>query len=100
MWDADKKRTVIVASSQDSSAELDALISWMGEDRERWSDLNGDLIVKVRDREPVQLATVEAPDQPGRSATVFIAIGVSLVVIALIVAAVVSVSRRSQKGYK
>ncbi|WP_231686463.1 cellulose biosynthesis cyclic di-GMP-binding regulatory protein BcsB [Corynebacterium deserti] len=100
VWDADKKRTVIVASSQDSPAELDALISWMGEDRERWSDLNGDLIVKVRDREPVQLTTVEAPDQPGRSATVFIAIGVSLVVIALIVAAVVSVSRRSQKGYK
>lgn len=100
VWDADKKRTVIVASSQDSPAELDALISWMGEDRERWSDLNGDLIVKVRDREPLQLTTVEAPDQPGRSATVFIAIGVSLVVIALIVAAVVSVSRRSQKGYK
>ncbi|AIK83863.1 membrane protein [Corynebacterium glutamicum] len=100
VWDADKKRTVIVASSQDNPADLDALISWMGEDRERWSDLNGDLIVKVRDREPVQLTTVEAPDQPGRSATVFITIGVSLVVIALIVAAVVSVSRRSQKGYK
>lgn len=100
VWDADKKRTVIVASSQDNPADLDALISWMGEDRERWSDLNGDLIVKVRDREPVQLTTVEAPDQPGRSATAFIAIGVSLVVIALIVAAVVSVSRRSQKGYK
>jgi len=91
---------VIVASSQDNPADLDALISWMGEDRERWSDLNGDLIVKVRDREPVQLTTVEASEQPGRSATVFIAIGVSLVVIALIVAAVVSVSRRSQKGYK
>ncbi|BAF53164.1 hypothetical protein cgR_0201 [Corynebacterium glutamicum R] len=100
VWDADKKRTVIVASSQDNPADLDALISWMGEDRERWSDLNGDLIVKVRDREPVQLTTVEASEQPGRSATVFIAIGVSLVVIALIVAAVVSVSRRSQKGYK
>ncbi len=49
----DGQRTVLVATSNGASAQLDELLRWLSDKRGRWSDLQGRAIISVPGSEPV-----------------------------------------------
>jgi len=49
----DGRRTVLVATSNGASAQLDELLRWLSEKSGRWSDLQGRAIISVPGTEPV-----------------------------------------------
>lgn len=58
-------RTVLVATSNNAPEELDALLSWLGQDVQRWSRLDGSALVAVPGRDPVLVAGAQpAPPAP------------------------------------
>lgn len=56
----DGGRALMVASSTSGSAELDRTLDWLDVDRDRWSELSGNVLFTAPGREPVQLSTIEA----------------------------------------
>lgn len=59
----DGGRSVLVATSNNAPEQIDALLSWLGENVERWSNLNGTALIAAPDRQPVVYGATEA-DQP------------------------------------
>jgi hypothetical protein len=66
----DGKRSVLIATSNGNSGELDELLVWLNADKRRWSNLNGIAVVAVPGRDPITVpggvgrganATGEAP---------------------------------------
>lgn len=61
----DGHRSVLVATSNGASGQLDELLRWLGSDERRWSIVNGVALISVADRDPI---TVSAPDLMAQSA--------------------------------
>ncbi|MCK2199551.1 hypothetical protein [Corynebacterium callunae] len=96
VWDAENSRIIVVASSQNNARQLDGLLAWLDADNARWTQLTGDVIVQVRDREPVQLSTVEKPDQPINASKVGLAVGIGVLIVAIITVVSIWLSRRAK----
>lgn len=56
-------RTVLVATSNGSAAQLDSLLAWLDSDSRRWSRLSGAAVIAAPDRQPVTFAAPQAPDR-------------------------------------
>lgn len=99
VWDAEAGRMIMVASSNRNSRQLDGVIRWLDEDNTRWAGLNGDVLIQVVDRTPVEL---EVADRPATSntATTWVAVAVAAVVIAVVVAVTLLVSQRSRRSQR
>ena len=99
----DGERTVLVATSTGAPGQLDALLGWLGADRDRWVRLNVNALVAAPDRDPVALtvdigSTSDTSDsEDDRSLIRWIGAGV-LVAIAIVVAIIVIRSRRREPG--
>ncbi|PXW30064.1 UNVERIFIED_CONTAM: hypothetical protein DES50_109172 [Williamsia faeni] len=98
----DGTRTALVATSTDAPGQLDALLDWLDEDKDRWATLHGDAIVQVPDRDPITVITdgAAAPQQSddnNDSVIRWIAGGV-LVAIGIVVAIIVLRNRRREPG--
>lgn len=52
----DGTRSVLIATSNQAPEELDALLSWLGQDMQRWSRLDGTALIATPGREPVLVA--------------------------------------------
>lgn len=61
----DGKRSVLVATSNGASQQLDDLLRWLSEKRNRWSDLNGRAIIAVPGNAPVMVPNrrTDMPDE-------------------------------------
>ena len=51
----DGQRSVLIATSNGASAQLDELLRWLSDKRGRWSDLQGRAIISVPGTEPVSV---------------------------------------------
>ena len=60
-------RTLLVATSNNTAAELDSLLDWLDADSQRWARLGGAAVIAAEGQEPVTVAA-EAP-QPDTTAT-------------------------------
>ena len=99
----DGQRSVLVATSNGASAQLDELLGWLGADVRRWSDVDGVALVSVAGRPPVTVAAqeahVEAAAADSWSAAPWWWIGGCLLVVLVAVAALLRVrERRHAKG--
>ncbi|WP_157226433.1 hypothetical protein [Gordonia soli] len=87
----DGARTILVATSNGASNQLDALVTWLGSGADRWPQLSGDAVIKVAGREPLSVTAPPAPEDtsakwsPGRVVAVAAAV-VAVAVIGLSVA--------------
>lgn len=97
VWDQDKGRMIVVASSSQSPEELDSLISWLDADHARWSQLSGDLIVKTQGRDPIELSTTESSAQRSSANTSYILIALGVLAIVLIAAISAFVIMRTKR---
>ena len=94
-------RTLLVATSSQSPAELDRLLTWLDSDIDRWSGLAGNSVVSMPGREPIQLTTPAAAEEVDAAAgdrkPLYLAIGVgALALVVLGAGLVVQRGRRSQ----
>jgi Bacterial cellulose synthase subunit len=55
------ERTVLVATSNESPSQLDALLTWLNDDPTGWGRLKGSAIIAPPGQEPVTVATDAAP---------------------------------------
>lgn len=53
-------RVLLVATSNGAPAQLDQLLDWLGAERGRWSDLDGQAIISMPGRDPVTVPNVAA----------------------------------------
>lgn len=93
-------RSVLVATSTNAAADLDALLDWLAADPDRWPSLNGDALLQVSGQEPVPVVDDDA-QQPESSTgdtswVAFAVVGVGIVVVAA-VAATLILRRRRQR---
>jgi hypothetical protein len=86
VWDENAARMLLVASSSGETEQLDELIGWLDEDTARWAGLNGEILIRTGDREPVELSVVAAPEPVADSSRA----GVAAAIAAVAVAAVLS----------
>lgn len=100
VWDEAGHRVIIVASSNDRVNQLDSLLRWLDEDYERWNKLEGEIIVQVLDRDPVQLNTAEDPVQSSNTFKTWIAVVVGISIVALIVAVSIWISKKTKRNSK
>lgn len=49
----DGRRSVLVATSNDAPDQLDGLLGWLGQNVERWADLDGTALIAAPGRQPV-----------------------------------------------
>ncbi len=96
-------RSVLVATSAEAPEELDRLLGWLDADTARWSGLSGDAVVAAPGREPVELTTPAAqqqPSAPSNRTALYLAISAGVLLLAG-VGAVVAVGRsRRAEGRK
>ncbi|WP_238422279.1 hypothetical protein [Gordonia sp. 'Campus'] len=94
----DDGRTVLVATSTDDPADLDAVLTWLEADPDRWPSLNGDALLQVSGEEPVEVLADEqqvAPESSSGSVwTVVAVVAAGVIVVAALVATVVVQRRR------
>lgn len=98
VWDREQNRVVVVASSSQSPEELDSLISWLDEDHGRWGQLNGDLVVKTQDRDPIELSTVDSVEQQQNSISYIILVALGVLTVIIIVAVSIFVTTRTKRS--
>lgn len=53
----DGTRSLLVATSNDAPEQLDGLLGWLGQNVERWADLDGTALIGAPGRQPVVFAT-------------------------------------------
>ncbi|MGV0642566.1 hypothetical protein ABQE44_04090 [Mycolicibacterium sp. XJ2546] len=53
----DGDRTLLIATSNNGSAQLDDLLNWINSDVERWSRVGGNALIAMPDQSPVVVAT-------------------------------------------
>ena len=88
-------RTLLVATSNSSAAQLDSLLNWLGGDVRRWSDLDGTAVVAMPGHPPVVVKTDngQPPAPTGQLSTWVPWLGGG-VILALVAAAAFAVRRR------
>ena len=98
----DGKRTLLVATSNNAPQQLDALLSWLESNVERWSRLTGNALIAAPDRNPVQVATAneEPPPSstPRRSSMLWWAIGPGVAAVVAMAAWLFIVRGRRSRG--
>lgn len=60
----DGQRTVLIATSSGSAAQLDDLLRWLSSDSNRWPGLNGRAIIAVEGQTPVAIPIPESERPP------------------------------------
>jgi hypothetical protein len=58
----DGERSLLVATSNGAPGQLDQLLRWLGEERGRWSGLDGKALISVAGADPITIASPEVPD--------------------------------------
>lgn len=95
-------RTLLVATSSNAPAELDRLLAWLDSDINRWSGLTGDAVVSMPGREPIQLTTPAAAADPAASPgdrqTVYLAVGIGVLALVVLGAALIILRGRRSRG--
>ena len=97
-------RTVLVATSTADTADLDAILAWLGDDPDRWPGLSGDAVLQVAGKEPVFVSS-DAVVPPASSTdsgwsvlqAAGVAFGAAVAAIAVAVLVVVSGRRRPRR---
>lgn len=91
-------RSVLVATSNGNAGQLDSLLTWLDQDRNRWSSLDGNVVIGMPGRDPVtlnaQLPQAEPASRGGVPAAVWWGGGVVLA--AAIAAAALWARRRGR----
>ncbi|AZG47952.1 hypothetical protein [Gordonia insulae] len=82
-------QTRLVATSTDDPAELDQTLAWLDADTDRWSQLSGDAMLQVGDRDPVFVTEAAAPEAESSSTGAIVG-GVIAAVAVVAAAAVVA----------
>jgi hypothetical protein len=97
----DGKRTLVIATSNNESAQLDELLKWINADVPRWSRVSGNALITMPNRDPVVMATDTVEEQAGVTAQdrlpwTWIIWGASIGFFALGVTLIVLRSRRAR----
>ena len=95
-------RTVLVATSNDSPAQLDALLGWLNSDPRRWDRLKGTAVIAPQGLEPMTIAAEAVPPpksdlQQGGSARYWL-IGAGVIAAALLGLGLIYLRTRNQPG--
>ncbi|WP_035717142.1 hypothetical protein [Gordonia terrae] len=94
----DAGRTVLVASSTDDSADLDAVLTWLEADPDRWPSLNGDALLQVAGEEPVEVLADEGqPETESSDGSLWPAVAVTAVAVLIAAVAATLVLRRRRR---
>lgn len=56
----DGQRSILVATSNGSAAQLDTLLGWLSEKRSRWTDLDGRAVISVPGSDPVTVPNLRS----------------------------------------
>lgn len=99
MYDA--KRTLLIATSNNSPDQLDVLLGWLDSDVERWSRLTGNALVAAPGHDPVLVATAnqDPPASPTqRPALLWWGIGAGVVAVVAIAAGLITLRSRRSRG--
>ena len=95
-------RTVLVATSNDSPAQLDALLSWLDSDPRRWDRLKGAAVIAPQGLEPVTIAAEAVPppkpDLQQGGSTRYWLIGAGVIAAVLLGLGVIYLRTRNQPG--
>ncbi len=92
---------MLVATSSNAPAELDRLLTWLDSDVNRWSGLTGNAVVSTPGREPIQLTTPVADEPAAASAdrkNLYLAVGVGVLALAVLGAALIVLRGRRSRG--
>jgi hypothetical protein len=97
----DGKRTLLIATSNNSPDQLDVLLGWLDSNVERWSRLTGNALIAVPGRDPVLVATAGQEPSPSqtesRPALLWWGIGAGVVAVVAVAAGLIILrSRRSR----
>jgi len=95
-------RTVLVATSNGSAAQLDVLLDWLNADPKRWDRLKGTAVIAPQDQEPVTV-TAEPASQPKpqlqqRNSGNYWLIGVGVAAVLLVGSSVIYLRSRNEPG--
>lgn len=97
----DGDRSVLVATSNNAPEELDALLSWLGQDVQRWSRLDGSALIAMPGRDPVLVAGAQpsspAPDTAAVGPPQLLGIGAAMAAV-LAGVATVWIYRRAKRS--
>jgi hypothetical protein len=95
-------RTLLVATSSKAPLELDRLLTWLDSDIGRWPGLTGNAVVSMPGREPIQLTTPAAAEEATAAAgdrkTLYLAIGIGVLALVVLGAALVVLRGRRSRG--
>ncbi|MDV7100496.1 hypothetical protein R4227_10190 [Gordonia amicalis] len=80
-------RTVLLATSTGTAADLDAVLAWLDADPDRWPSLGGDAVLQVAGQQPVVVVADEVAPDPSESSS-----GTSWVTVTVVAAGVVVVA--------
>lgn len=97
VWDEDAARMLLVASATGASGQLDELLDWLEEGDDRWAGLDGEILVRTGEREPVELSVVAAPEPVAEVSRAGVAAAVAAVAVALAVALSLWSARRLKR---
>lgn len=100
----DGKRSVLVATSNESPDQLDALLGWLGQNVERWSGLTGTALIGAPNTAPVLVDSQAAPADeapaematPGRPWLIWAAVAAAAAVVLVAAGALALRARRSR----
>lgn len=99
----DDGRSMLVATSNDAPEQVDALLSWLGENVQRWSGLDGTAVIATADRQPVVYGATQSEEQDTDESSApnaglpwwaWAAIALAAVSVVLAVAVIVARARR------
>lgn len=98
----DGKRTLLVATSDNSPDQLDVLLSWLDSDVERWARLTGNALIAAPGRDPVLVATAtqDTPASPAERhpALLWWGIGGGVVAVVAVAAGLIILRSRRSRG--
>lgn len=95
-------RTVLIATSNEAPAQLDALLSWLNTDSRRWDRLNGAAVIAPPGQEPVTIdADAVPPPKPQLQQSDSIRywlVGAGVIAAVLLGAGLIYLRTRTQQG--
>jgi hypothetical protein len=98
----DGKRTLLIATSNDSPDQLDVLLGWLDSNVERWSRLTGNALIAAPGRDPVLVATASREPSPSptesRPAPMWWAIGAGVIAVVAVAAGLIILRSRRSRG--
>ncbi|MCV7150496.1 hypothetical protein H7I57_04195 [Mycobacterium pyrenivorans] len=99
----DGRRSMLIATSTGASEQLDALLVWLGQNPQRWSNVDGTALIGAPGRQPVVVDTTadvetgaQAETSTGRPWWVWAAVAVAASLVVLAIGFVVLRARRTR----